>query len=290
MSNSIFDIRAVGFEADQVLQRNSSVEVYGTSSSGIYLQTANDLTLFLSRESFHGPLTINLSGDHKGLDKVYPRTIVNIDGNKLVFHGAKLELSINHAEIWVPPVAPEFSGARKKILDDLYQQCKRLVGDNPFFPLLEMAFTGISVPLPGFPDFYKRMMFLKKSVQSGDVSNLTWEIENLLGVGPGLTPLGDDLILGILLALNRGKESSQAEVYLTQLNQGVIELALDKTTRLSFSLIVCAADGSADERLLNILDDLLSGTEPGDKDLMHMLTWGSTSGFAVLAGMLLALF
>ena len=152
-----------------------------------------------------------------------------------------------------------------------------------------MVFTGISAPLPGFPEFFKRMKFIRKSFQSGRVSNITWEIENLLGVGPGLTPLGDDLILGILLGLNRGRGSSLSKSHLSQLNEAVIDLALYKTTRLSFSLLVCAADSSADERLLKVLDGLLSGTKLEHNELHQMLAWGSTSGFAVLAGMILVL-
>jgi hypothetical protein len=110
-----------------------------------------------------------------------------------------------------------------------------------------------------------------------------------MGAGPGLTPLGDDLILGILLAMNRGKLSFYPEGFLDQLNQSTIDLALDKTTRLSFSLLVCASDGSADERLIKVLDGLLAGAMIKDQDLTQLLEWGSTSGFAVLAGMILAL-
>lgn len=289
MSYTKLEVKAIGFEANQVLQRNSSLEVYGTSSRGIYLQAENDLTLFASCEDFHGPLTINFLGDPEGLLKINPRTFAYLHSNKIVFPEAELELSINNPEIWVPPAPQKFKGLQKNLLDDLFQQTKTLVGDNPFFPLLEMVFTARPAPLPGFPDFFKQMVFLNKSIQSGKVSDLAWEIENLLGVGPGLTPLGDDLILGMLLALNRGKGEILSKSYLSKLNQAVIDLALDKTTRLSFSLLVCAADGSADERLLKIFDGLLFGREIKDKELLQMLMWGSTSGFAVLAGMILAL-
>ena len=289
MSYSKLDVEAIGFQANQVLLRNTSVEVYGTSSTGIYLQTANDLTLFVSREDFRGPLTINLKGDPDGLSRVKPRTITNIRENSLVFPEAQLELSLDNAEIWEPADPKKYIRLRKKFLDDLYQQSKLLVGKDPFFPLLEMVFKVTSLPLPGFPDFYKNMLFLIKSIQTGVASNLAWEAQKLMGAGPGLTPLGDDLILGVLIAINRGKKSFYTESYLTQLNQAIIDLALDKTTRLSFSLFVCAADGSADQRLLTVMDGLLSGIEIKNDDLAQMLAWGSTSGFAVLAGMILAL-
>ncbi len=133
------------------------------------------------------------------------------------------------------------------------------------------------------------MVYISRSLKTGSTSKLGWEIEKLLGAGPGLTPLGDDLILGILLAINRGTKPGFPGEYLEQLNQTTIELALDKTTRLSFSLLVCGSDGSADERLINVLDNLLAGKDLKDGDLSQMLAWGSTSGFAVLAGMIMVL-
>ncbi len=63
MNTAKHDLESIGFQASQVLTRNSSAEVYGTSRRGIYLQTPNDVTLFLSFENFKGPLTLNFSGD-----------------------------------------------------------------------------------------------------------------------------------------------------------------------------------------------------------------------------------
>jgi hypothetical protein len=48
-------------------------------------------------------------------------------------------------------------------------------------------------------------------------------------------------------------------------------------------------EGSADERTLKILDGLIAGEEIRDQDLTRLLNWGSSSGIAVLAGMILAL-
>ena len=289
MSNTKFEFHSIGFQANQVLSRNSSAEVYGISRRGIYLQTANDLTLFISFENFRGPLTLNFSGDPEVFSGIKPGAAVKVKTNKIIFSTTRLELSINNIEPWIPPDAPRFIKPQKKFLDDLYQQSKLLVGDDPFFPLLEIVLTAKSIPLPGFPDFFERIVYLSRSLKTGLASNLAWELEKLLGAGPGLTPLGDDLILGILLAINRGRSSFYTGSYLEQLNQKMIDLALDKTTRLSFSLLVCASDGSADERLLKVLDGLLSGVEIRDQDLSQMLAWGSTSGFAVLAGMILVL-
>ena len=289
MPTTKIEIHEIGAEALGVLQRNQTLETYGTSSRGIYLQPANDLTLFISTEEFQGPLTINISEDLSRLPKIKPGEMVSVKGKYLVFPVSRLEISFQEARIWSPAPPPEFGGLKKSLLGDMHQQSRVLAAENPFFPLLEMVFTSLAVPLPGFPDFYQRMKFLEKALQTGGASKLIWEIENLLGAGPGLTPLGDDLAIGVLLALNRGRGALFNDYHLKQINQAVIELALDKTTRLSFSLIVCAADGSADQRLLKVLDGMLSGQKSTNPELDQMLSWGNTSGIAVLGGMILAL-
>ena len=237
MSYTKLEVKAIGFEANQVLQRNSSLEVYGTSSRGIYLQAENDLTLFASCEDFHGPLTINFLGDPEGLLKINPRTIAYLHSNKIVFPEAELELSINNPEIWVPPAPKKFKGLQKNLLDDLFQQTKTLVGDNPFFPLLEMVFTATAAPLPGFPDFFKQMVFLNKSIQSGKVSNLAWEIEkrsiiafslHWIIAAPG-SPLYGVATIEDHLAEHEGVADIMDELYLRKLDLAdeVVLLAID---------------------------------------------------------------
>jgi hypothetical protein len=48
-------------------------------------------------------------------------------------------------------------------------------------------------------------------------------------------------------------------------------------------------EGSADERTLKILGALIAGEEIQDQDLTQLLNWGSSSGIAVLAGMIAVL-
>ena len=66
-------------------------------------------------------------------------------------------------------------------------------------------------------------------------------LEAFLGLGSGLTPSGDDLVMGFMLALTRwGRGPSSAEqisFYTLQL----LPRALQRTGHLSASLIACAA-------------------------------------------------
>jgi hypothetical protein len=113
------------------------------------------------------------------------------------------------------------------------------------------------------------------------------KLKDLIGLGPGLTPWGDDFLIGFLLLFNRLGLVEHTDPKLSTLNQQILEAASGKTTQLSVSLLTCAARGQADERLIAATDGLFPGGQVTDQDLADLLSWGSSSGEAALAGMLI---
>lgn len=101
-------------------------------------------------------------------------------------------------------------------------------------------------------------------------------LEDLLGRGPGLTPSGDDVVLGLLLA--------EARWGLPR-HEHLVAEAQRRTTTLSANLIELAARGDADERLLELVDWVAAGG-PAPTEFLR---WGAHSGEAVLQGVRLAL-
>ena len=107
----------------------------------------------------------------------------------------------------------------------------------------------------------------------------------MLGRGSGLTPSGDDCVLGLLLMLNRWQLDSDWH----NLNQAVINTAYHKTTTISANLIECATAGQADERLLNVVDGIAVSSTSIDDCVECVLSWGNSSGIDALVGMVMAL-
>ena len=100
--------------------------------------------------------------------------------------------------------------------------------------------------------------------------------ESLLGLGPGLTPSGDDLLAGALLArARRGAAPAPPEALLS--------VARRRTTTLACNLLELAARGLADERLVNLADHVNTGG-PCNRAFMD---WGAHSGVDALLGMTL---
>jgi hypothetical protein len=133
------------------------------------------------------------------------------------------------------------------------------------------------------------MLRLQEEMDSSNHLPNAETVTSLLGYGSGLTPSGDDFIVGLLLALNRWKGVLAPSGDLNTLNHRVVEAAYEKTTTLSANLIECAASGLADERLIAALDWLMSGNSRDSDFVDELLSWGNSSGMDVFMGFAIAL-
>jgi hypothetical protein len=107
---------------------------------------------------------------------------------------------------------------------------------------------------------------------------------NLLGLGPGLTPAGDDLLAGLLVGLAARPDLRDP------LAAAVARHAPARTTWLSAELLRLAADGYAVPAVVAVADALAGhGTDDAlDRALPALLAVGHTSGAALARGLLLA--
>jgi hypothetical protein len=109
--------------------------------------------------------------------------------------------------------------------------------------------------------------------------------EILIGLGPGLTPSGDDLVGGILVALHALGEADRA----MRLGAWALALAETGTNRISLAHLRCAAAGEGAEALHLALAALGSPGTPGLGEAVRRLAAiGHSSGLDALAGVALA--
>lgn len=135
---------------------------------------------------------------------------------------------------------------------------------------------------------------LHRSVLAGDTPGLHAAITQLLGLGPGLTPSGDDFLTG--LALLAAQPGSRITGYVTAARE-VLERLPDRTTRLSRTTLREALRGRTRQSLLDALHPLLAPAEPGAAELSRrlrppvdrVLAIGHTSGADLLSGLLAGL-
>jgi len=104
----------------------------------------------------------------------------------------------------------------------------------------------------------------------------------LIGLGPGLTPSGDDLIGGAMCALHAAGRTAQA----VRLAAWAMPLARSATNRISNAHLACAAEGECGEAVNDAIVALIAGEA---LDLGRIDAIGHTSGWDALAGVSLAL-
>jgi Protein of unknown function (DUF2877) len=107
--------------------------------------------------------------------------------------------------------------------------------------------------------------------------------ETLLGLGPGLTPSGDDYVGGVLIALRAFGKASQAEALWACMAPRVPE----RTNRISAAHFCAAAQGQGQHALHVCLDALIEGaTEGWGERIAPVVSIGHCSGWDSLAGVL----
>jgi hypothetical protein len=112
--------------------------------------------------------------------------------------------------------------------------------------------------------------------QGGPVPNI---LANLLGLGPGLTPAGDDALGGAALALRACGRTADADA-LRDFLRARVETA---TSAISAAHLGAACDGSGAQALHTLIADIVQGQMP---DLAPLDAIGHSSGYDALAGIL----
>ena len=179
--------------------------ITGTTSRGIFIRLDTDWIVFLSYESFHGPLTLNLSGELSVLKGVKVNHKVMTEGGKIQIPSTEVEVDFSNAETWEAPHPPDVflpagdrAGALKTVAGLILSQNK-----EPGLYLVLNDLLGLEMGgLQPLPRHFERVdcIGLLQLLKTGDLDGILAALTPLSGLGAGLTPAGDDMLLGLLLA------------------------------------------------------------------------------------------
>jgi hypothetical protein len=124
---------------------------------------------------------------------------------------------------------------------------------------------------------------------AGDLASAVEIAESLVGLGPGLTPSGDSMISGLLLALRLlggATAGGTKAVWLADwLGAAVTCYAEQRTTALAATLLHCAARGQAAEEVSAVLR-AFAGQKPVEPAARRLLTAGRATGAELTWGLI----
>ena len=278
---------SAGLVARRVLDTAQDSAVLGLTSRGLFLTLSNSWVIFLTSNTHRGPLTVNLPDWPTPLWGLQPGTRVEIQDGAMIFSAHGLVIETASSPIWqsITPLQPPLGQLerRDKLADLIELRIQNGDYPNGLFHLLLANDPALqrhmdeSIVL-GYAQF-------RASLVTNQSPTIASKLVPFLGLGSGLTPSGDDLAAGFLLALNRWGRELSPSLNPEEINAVLHSEAFLRTTHLSTSLIACACQGQADERLVLALDGIVAGTSPVKDCLAALSDYGSTSGFDALAGM-----
>jgi hypothetical protein len=127
---------------------------------------------------------------------------------------------------------------------------------------------------------------LSLALSSGDLDAAGAAAGRIAGLGPGLTPSGDDVLAGAL-AFSAWGDHAGVLGDGRALRSAVRDAATPRTTRFAAQMIDAAARGHVFAPLARLLSILLRRETAGPPDIAPLLAVGETSGGDMLTGMIL---
>ena len=120
------------------------------------------------------------------------------------------------------------------------------------------------------------------ALSRADLESARTHAKGMIGLGPGLTPSGDDFLVGLFAVLNIAGSPCHA---LRGLCLDIVAGAERSTNAISFAALAKAARGRVRESIVTLTRHLLYGAREGlIPSLDRVLAIGSTSGADIVAG------
>ena len=225
--------------------------------------------------------------------------------------GNAIRFDMSRSTAWIPPMINSMASAREvsRRLRTLVSQLHEAIPDEGMAPLLPYAedfaygnSVGLSCDSETARLAFPSVRRLVQGICEGDWREIDYAVVQIVGLGPGLTPSGDDLLGGAILGLNAVIDAYICEeVNGTFVDSGwpeIISFAAESivrhasgTTDISAALLRHAANGVASASIHMLLLKLLRPECAVNlmESALAVASAGHTSGWDSLAGLALGM-
>lgn len=281
------DVACMGYAAGRALGISGNGSVGAVFERSFYLKVADAWLCVLGPSAAMGPLVVrcdlpeDMDWSAGGIEVGMPVSV----GNSRVLVGSRFLFSHADASTWTPPPPPEWTGA----------SLRRGIG------FLIRWMEGNRAPDDGLgelvlphPDAGPRSAVAARAAEPADALG-AWlaavlagspeappgGIDGLIGLGPGLTPSGDDFLGGAMIGLHLVGRPDLAARLWAAVQTKVAALS----TAISRAHLAAAGEGAAAAGLHEALNGILA-TDGGSlpSALARVGQIGHTSGWDALAG------
>lgn len=267
------------------LARPRSGHVLAAFSRSCYLDLDGQVVALVAPALLNGPLNVVVDADAWG-DRVAAGAVAT-STDRVVRIGGGVEIELAGAVVWdaALPRWPRIDAVA--LLEHTARLGRLLASEAPEGGLARTA-TGAHAP-GGADEILDRaaaraVADLAGGLRHRDAHLAAHAARTLAGLGPGLTPSGDDILLGCLLALAVLPAEGTARI-----RDAIVSATRDRTTRISQAYLHAAAHGEAGAPWHGLIAGLAaSATSRVTDAARRVMAFGETSGSDMLAGFLLS--
>jgi hypothetical protein len=200
---------------------------------------------------------------------------VEFYGNALVF--SHRIITLPQAVVWSASLAALPDEAAATALNLLIQ--------------LSTSLTTIFAAMPGLaPHALAGIKALTSGVQSANLALVAEGAHRLAGLGPGLTPAGDDFLVGLLAGIYLCESQWSLGLTVDQIADCIRQAAVGRTNHLSAAWLHHATRSEFGEPWHTLAQALQNGQRAAiDQAVQRILATGATSGHAAMVGFVHAL-
>ena len=278
---------SIGTYALRVLGVSSRGRVAAVFNRSLYLELDGGWCCLVAKQLGAGP--VNICALLPGrLDLVAHNAAVDTIDQGFVI-GNRLHVVTATARVWMAPVV-EWSA--KTLIRGLAALDPLCLGRAPIAGLSRIVWPRSTVD-PG--SFESRVAmpvvtgladWLQRALEVDAPGLPPGDIAKLVGLGPGLTPSGDDFLVGMLVALSLGGRFD----LVSAVDQVIRPVLAESTGPISRLHVAAALDGESNERLHAMVNAVLAG----DRNvlasrLVSISQVGHCSGWDTLAGAVMVL-
>jgi len=135
------------------------------------------------------------------------------------------------------------------------------------------------------------LLLLLRSSVCGGLEQFLGAWKRIVGLGLGLTPSGDDVLVGFLASHKILSSNFWKQLNGSSLNNTLVQIAVSKTTPVASEFLRYALDGIFSDTLYHVFEALptKSSHKTDTLSIQEFINWGHTSGTDTLVGVVLGL-
>lgn len=306
MSPANYRVTVIGSTARELIARRDLFgQVIGLVSQAVYLR-AGDQIIWLGCNGVNHRRAILTSFDPNGFE--IGMRMGYSDG--CLWSDSGMSFDVQGARVWYPAdIAPEQYAPRalvRRRLEQLVDVIQRGHPDLPMdgdgkslaqvVPIVLKENSGSvweeQIANPLVRAAIGPIAATSRACRDGDAVRVTRVGRELVGLGPGLTPSGDDFVGGLLFAAYYLKAAYPGTIAWDRASiDDFLGWARDKTNVISYAILRDHANGHGVDALHSVFAALAQGAEMGEvrARVGRLVAIGSTSGWDMLAGLIVAM-